>query len=328
MRVVLLVDEELYDARDRHFSTRRPTKCFETEFHVSAALRELKAEVTAVPATKNLVEMISAVQRLRPHVVFNLVEHVGGYRTGDGVIAGILECAGLHYTGASSRALMLSRDKHLSKIIVSAAGVPVPKSFVVRSLPVPANFVKFPAIVKPLNQDASEGIDVRSYVTNSTQLALQVKRLIKTFGQPAICEEFVPGRELYVTASGIRRVTIDSICELIFSEEAPVKFATHRVKFDEQYRAKYKIRYQKSPVLSVLQRKNVQAASRAAYDALGIASYARLEFRLRGDDVFFLEANPNSYLSRFSRSTDFEAIGYKRFIEKIVRMALRRGKQL
>jgi D-alanine-D-alanine ligase-like ATP-grasp enzyme len=224
---------------------------------------------------------------LRPHVVFNLVEHVGGYRTGDGVIAGILECAGLHYTGASARALMLSRDKHLSKIIVSAAGVPVPKSFVVRSLPVPANFVKFPAIVKPLNQDASEGIDARSYVTNSTQLALQVKRLIKTFGQPAICEEFVPGRELYVTASGIRRVTIDSICELIFSEEAPVKFATHRVKFDEQYRAKYKIRYQKSPVLSVLQRKNVQAASRAAYDALGIASYARLEFRLRGDDVFF-----------------------------------------
>jgi D-alanine-D-alanine ligase len=321
----MLVDEGLYDAEDQQFSKRRADTYFEAEFHVSAALRRVKAEVTSVPATENLIETISAVKRLRPHVVFNLVEHIGGRRRGDGVVAAVLETEGFRYTGASAKALMIARDKHLSKIVVAGAGVSVPKSIVVTRLPAPSNIIKFPAIVKPLNEDASDGIGVRSFVTNPAQLALQVKRVIEAFKQPAICEEFVVGRELYVTLSGINRITVDSICELVFPEAAPVQFATHRVKFDVQYRTKYKISYRKSPILSLLQKRNVYAAARAAYRALEIASYAKLEFRLCGDNVFFLEANPNSNLSRFSSSTDFKAIGYEYFIEKIVRMALNRS---
>lgn len=323
MRVVMIVDEELYDSTDPEFSRRQPEKHFETEFHVSAALRELNAKVTSVPATQKLGDLLKAIKRAGPDVVFNLVEHIGGRRTADSTIASILEVEGLPYTGASARTLLLARDKFLSKVVVSHAGVLVPDSFVVkpdvriRTVP-----LKFPAIVKPLYQDASEGISAKSYATNWKQLRTQVERVVEEFQQPAMCEEFVEGREIYVTLSGISRVTIDSICELVFPSDGRVKFATQKVKFDEQYRRRSKVFYTRSTQFTAELKRNILRSARLAYQALDIASYAKLEFRIRGDNVFFLEANPNAHLSRFSSSTDFAKINFTSYIRKILRMAI------
>ena len=114
MRVVLVIDEEMYDPRDPDLSKHKPEKYVDAEFHVSRALRAMGHDVIAVPATNDLAKMIAAVQRARPGVAFNLVEHVGGRRSNDSVVAALLEAVGIPYTGAPPEALMNYRNKHLS----------------------------------------------------------------------------------------------------------------------------------------------------------------------------------------------------------------------
>lgn len=327
MRVLLIVDEAVYDRRDLGFSTRRPAKYFAAEFDVAAALRQLGAEVTSIPATGKLDETVRAIRQAKPDLAFNLVEQIDGHRTADSVIPAILETEGLAFTGASAKTLTIARDKYLSKVIVASFGVSVPKSFVAKPhATIRAEQCRFPVLIKPLCQDGSEGITARSLCANIENLQRQAQRIFDEFGGSAICEEFIDGREIYVTLSGLSRVTIDSVCEMIFPPAGRVKFASQRVKFDDDYRKASGIHFTSPPRLTPRQTIDLHSAARRAYEALDIASYAKLEFRLRGDEFYFYEANPNSNLSRFSNATDFTKIDYPAFIEKIVRMAIKRHK--
>jgi D-alanine-D-alanine ligase len=327
VRVLLIVDETVYDPRDPGFLTRRPPKYLAAEFHVAAALRQLGAKVTSIPATNRVDEAVRAIRQARPDLAFNLVEHIDGHRTSDSVVAAILETVGVAYTGASAKALTIARDKYLSKVIVASSGVPVPVSFVAKPhASIRTERCKFPVLIKPLCQDGSEGITARSLCTNIASLRRQAQRLFDEFGGPGICEEFIEGREIYVTLSGISRTTIDSVCEMIFPQASRVKFASQRVKFDDDYRKMNGIYFASPPRLTSRQLIDLHFVARSAYEALEIASYAKLEFRLRGDTFYFYEANPNSNLSRFSNATDFAKINYPAYIEKIVRMAIKRHK--
>jgi D-alanine-D-alanine ligase-like ATP-grasp enzyme len=65
----------------------------------------------------------------------------------------------------------------------------------------------------------------------------------------------------------------------------------------------------------------VERIAKLAYVALGIESYAKLEFRVRDREVVFIEANPNSNISKKATTTDFGAIGYEKFIKALIKMA-------
>jgi D-alanine-D-alanine ligase-like ATP-grasp enzyme len=119
-------------------------------------------------------------------------------------------------------------------------------------------------------------------------------------------------------------VTVDSICELVFPETSAIKFATQRAKFDKKYRDLTGIYYRTPTELGPRLEKMVKESARTAYRALRINAYAKIEFRVTDDAAVFIEANPNSQMSQTAKSTDFASIGYDKFVEKIVRMALTR----
>jgi D-alanine-D-alanine ligase len=325
LRVVILVDEEMYDASDPDFANHVPQKYYDAEFHVSVALKRMGHRVVAIPATPDLTRLLGAIKAAKPHFVFNLVEHIGGSRPHDFMIPALLEIEGIPCTGAPASALMLCRDKHLSKLVVAKAGVPVPASFVPKSraalrLAAP----RFPIVVKPSDQDGSEGIHEDAYVTNMRELTRQVERASGKFADPVICEEYIDGRELIVTLFGIEKITLGSVRELVFPPRARVKFATERVKFDARYKRRHGIYYRTPTQLLASMKGEVERIARLAYDALGIESYAKLEFRVRNKEVVFIEANPNSNISRRATTTDFGAIGYERFIKQVIAMAFKR----
>lgn len=329
MRIALVVDEEIYDPRDPDLSRHKPEKYVDAEFHVSVALRKMGHDVVVIPATKNLASTINAITAAKPKLAFNLVEHIGGQRSNDSVVAALLEAEHIPYTGASASSLISCRNKHLSKLIVSNAGVAVPKSFVLKGRDAPTSLprIAFPLIVKPLNSDGSEGVEASSYVTNVSELQHQVDRLTKKFKQPAICEEFIEGRELIVTLSGVDTISVDSVRELVFPRHARVRFATERVKFDQTYKNRNGIYYRSPTRLLAFLNGSVERVARKAYRALQIESYAKLEFRIRANEIVFIEANPNSNLSKLAKSTTFRSIGYEKFIRKIIRMAFIRHAQ-
>jgi D-alanine-D-alanine ligase len=150
---------------------------------------------------------------------------------------------------------------------------------------------------------------------------------MRQWRRPVLCEEYVPGREICVTLSGVQTVSVNSICELVFPRGSQVKFATELAKFDRQYRSRAGIFYRTPTRLPEKVESQVINLAKRAYDALGIESYAKIEFRVSDARIVFIEANPNSQLSRFAHSTDFGCIGYEGFIKKIVRMALERHKR-
>jgi D-alanine-D-alanine ligase len=208
---------------------------------------------------------------------------------------------------------------------VAGAGVPAPGGIVIdRNMNWSLNGLKFPLIVKPVHGDGSEGINAKSYVKNPAVLERRVHQLMRRSPQPILCEEYVPGREIILTLSGVKKISIDSICELVFPRKSQIKFATELAKFDQRYRTQAGIFYRTPTRLTEPLRTKVADLAQKAYRALEIRAYAKIEFRVSGDRVMFIEANPNSQLSRSAHSTDFASIGYENFIRKIVRMALER----
>ena len=296
------------------------------EYSVAHALRSLGHEVVGVPATSDIPGTINRITTAKPDFVFNMVEEIGGHRHYDGLLVQILELMRIPFTGASAETLMLARNKHLSKLVVSSAGVAVPAGFIIfKDMKFSVREVSFPAIVKPAFMDGSDGITSKSYVKNAAEL----RRLIAGSRRwlPALCEEYVPGREIIVTMSGTQPVAIDSICEMEFPEDSPVKFATDRAKFDAKYRQRFGIVYKTPTQLPAPMKRRLVNAAKTAYHALRINSYAKLEFRTTAEKDVFIEANPNSQLNRSAKSTDFASIGYEKFIRKIVRGAFSREKR-
>lgn len=325
MRAVVLVDELLFDSSDPDFSKRAPRKPFEGEAFVCDALRRIGHEVVGIPATPDIAGTINSIKAARPDFVFNLVEDIGGDRRHDNLLIQILEVLKIPYTGATPETLTLTRNKHVSKLVVAETGVEVPRGVIIykdtaRNL----RHVPLPAIVKPLALDGSDGVTSRSYVNSIDVLHRRVSELLRTSRGALLCEEYVPGREIIVTLSGTKEVTVDSICELVFPETSRIQFATQRAKFDAKYRQSVGIYYRTPTQLDPQTEERVTTAARTAYRALRINSYAKVELRVSDDRTVFIEANANSQISRTARSTDFASIGYEKFIEKIVAMAMER----
>jgi D-alanine-D-alanine ligase len=320
LRAVLLVDQPLFDPGDPNFSRRRWPRYAAAEYSVSHALRSLGHEVIGVATTTDVAGTINSITAARPHFVFNMVEEIGGRREYDGLIVQALEVLRIPFTGASFETLVLARNKHLSKLVVADAGVPVPKGTIItRDMKFSEEELIFPAILKPAYMDGSDGITTKSYVRNAAALRRRLSEFRRWL--PLVCEEYIRGREIILTLSGTKTVTVDSICEMFFPDRSPVKFATDRAKFDAAYRKRFGIVYKTPTRLPPEMESKVVSAARKAYAALRINSYAKIEFRVDGERAVFIEANPNSQLSRDAKSTDFGSIGYEKFIRKVVRMA-------
>ncbi len=313
--VVLLVDEETGEyGRDGRFIPEDD----DVEEKVLRALRRRYRRVEVVPFTRDREATASWLHRLNPRVVFNLTEWLDGDRRQDAAIAKFLDRLKLRYTGPGPEGLRRARDKALSKRLVAGCGVPVPKAGGAGGL----------AIVKPRYGDASEGISNRSLV-RGTEARARAKALRKRLGQPVLCEEYIPGRDLYVglLGNGPRMMPPVELVTRSRRRDAP-RFATYRVKNDPRYRAKWGMHYRLARLDAPTLRR-LEQASRRVFHALKLRDYARLDFRLAEDGRFyFIEANPNPDLDPYAlnRAGCFAGVPYDRLLSSIVEAARKRRK--
>jgi D-alanine-D-alanine ligase len=311
---VLLVDEETGQyGRDGRFVPEND----DVEEKVLRALRRSYRRVEVVPYTRDREATARWLRRLDPRIVFNLTEWLEGDRRHDAAIAGFLDRLALRYTGSGPEGLRLARDKALAKRLAARAGVPVP------SRAVPGR----PVIVKPRFGDASEGISRNALVRGASALRARVAALRRR-GQPALCEAYVPGRDLYVGLLGNGPRVLPPV-ELVVRSRDPAapRFATFRMKNDPRYRAKWKAHYRHANLDGAIRRR-LEDASRRIFRALKLRDYARLDFRLAADGRFyFIEANPNPDLDPFAlnRVGCFAGVSYDRLLRAIVEAARRRA---
>ncbi|APG26862.1 D-alanine--D-alanine ligase [Syntrophotalea acetylenivorans] len=143
----------------------------------------------------------ASFQALRPDLVFNMAEGLLG-ASREAQIPALLDMLGLPYTGSDPLTLGNCLDKRRTKEILSYHRVPTPRFALVESLvDVPAR-LRYPLIVKPILEGSSKGVTDRALVTNRKELLRQVEWSLKTYRQPVLIEEFLPGREFTVALLG------------------------------------------------------------------------------------------------------------------------------
>jgi D-alanine-D-alanine ligase len=93
---------------------------------VVEALARLGHEPTTVSCTLNLAALHEELLRLRPDVVFNLVESLAGADSLGYLPSAVLDVLGLPYTGSRTEALFLTTHKLLAKQQLRQVGLPTP----------------------------------------------------------------------------------------------------------------------------------------------------------------------------------------------------------
>lgn len=302
------------------------------EYQVAQALQKNGHEVVLIGVNNDLQEMKAQLAACKPDVVVNATEAFLGNSKLDYLIPGLLEAEGYRYTGAPPLALIVTRNKAMSKKVLAFHGVQVPsfKSYRVGE-EVGDVELRFPLIVKPLNADASEGIAQASIVRDPAMLAERVAFVHERFAQPAIAEEYIEGRELYATVIGNGdAIQILPLVEMVFDrgDRPEDRIATQSAKWDHGYRKRRGIRNVFARRISNASRERLEAVCRTAYRALWLRDYARLDVRLAPDgEIWFIEANANPFISYGHDSAEAAhkaGLPYNAFIQRIIDEALAR----
>jgi D-alanine-D-alanine ligase len=323
--VAMLVDEE---TGERNMSGRFVPDRGSMEERMLESLRARYRGVAVVPFGPDIVATLTELRGLKPRIVFNVTEWVASDRKLDHAISGLLEMMKLRYTGTGPVGMQLCRDKALSKYIAGAAGVEVPGCFTLeRGARIENPGLPFPLIVKPQFGDASDEISKASLVRTPQALRKQVRALRSRLAEPVVCEEFIPGRDIYVGIIGNEPRVLAPTEMVIGSKKASApQFATYRLKNDGSYRTKWRVRYRLAALPRPVRRKIVEF-SKKAFRALKLRDYARLDYRLTEDGrLVFIEANPNPDLTphTLGRNLCFVGIEYHNLIPRIVETARKR----
>ena len=304
----------------------------EAEFDVARALLSKGHEVRLLGFRDNLDQLLAGLRAEPVDVVFNLVERFRGQSGLDYTVAALLEMLGLPYTGASSEGLMLARDKALTKKVFAYQGIRIPHFMVCRQktpMQRPSD-LRFPLIVKPLDEDASVGIAQASVVRDDDALKERVNFIHERFKTAAIVEEFIAGRELYVGVIGNDPPRALPPIEMVFAQESSEesRIATFKAKWSHKYRKDRGIENCIATNLSKEQRDRLAEVAVRTYQAAGLRDYGRIDVRLAHDqEIYVVEANPNPYLADgedLAWAAEEGGDLYPQLIQKVAEMAAAR----
>jgi D-alanine-D-alanine ligase len=299
---------------------------------VKRALENAGHETRIITIRDDVAAMVQELSGPRPDLVFNLVESFGNDIIGGLIgVTGVLDLLQLPHTGGGPGELYLQEDKTIAKKLLAYEQVQYP-SFA--SFTPDADFetggkLRMPLFVKPSRMDASQGIDQHSLVRNTQELMERVLHIHREFGDAALAEEFIEGRELYVGVLGNSEPVAFPPIEMDFSGLPPEQphILDSQAKWDEsspQYQGTT-ARMARLPD-ELLAR--VQRVAVSAYRALRVRDYGRIDLRVtEAGEIYVIEVNANCYLeeaSEFARAAAAAGTTYVELVNQIVNLAAQR----
>lgn len=277
------------------------------------SLKATKKEI--VPYGSNDLQTVDLILQKKVDVVF-ITMH-GPYGE-DGTVQGMLELAGLRYTGPGVLASAIGMDKIMFRKVMRSEKIPTPKFGVFRKGDKIDEVVKIvgrpPYFVKPHNQGSSVGASIaktKKELKRSLSLAFK-------YNDTAIIDEYLKGLEV--------------TCAVIGNEE-PIAFPVieiHPLKgefFD--YESKYSENGSEEIVPARISKsltKKVQGLAKKVYKAIGARGFSRIDFILKNNkEPVVLEINtipgltPMSLLPKAAKAVGYS---YSKFLEKVINLAI------
>ncbi len=135
-------------------------------------------------------------------MVFNIAEGLGG-RCREAFVPALLDMYDIPYTFSDALVCALTLDKAMAKRVVAQQGLATPAFDVIETLAdLNGMVLRYPLFAKPLAEGTGKGVDQNSKIDNPEQLRTVCADLLETYRQPALVEEFLPGREFTVGILG------------------------------------------------------------------------------------------------------------------------------
>jgi D-alanine-D-alanine ligase len=290
----------------------------ETVDAINDALEKMGFMTEPIGNCFQLIEALSAGKRW--DLVFNIAE--GLYGDGrESVVPAILDQYKIPYVFSGPVIMGISLNKHLTRLIVSAAGVPVSPGMIISDVSeIEKCNLQYPLFIKPVSEGTGKGITEKSLVNSKDDLRNMVEYLITRFNQPALIEEYLPGREFTVgvVGTGDDAVAIGGM-EIECKDNLP-----YSVEFKENYQI-----YCKYLPLPQEFTEECKTVAINVWKALGGVDAGRVDIKAdRNGRICFMEVNPlaglhpiHSDLPILSRLT---GIDYQTLMEMILKSAIKR----
>ena len=313
---------------DPSWTSSEKEEVISTTTELGRAMSEVGHPTTLAPVTSS--DLPLAIRSCDPasHLVFNWCESMPGIPHSESLVARNLELLGLTFTGAGSGALELAKDKHRVKAILNQGNIPTPQ-WRLYHRPVADGWDRFPAIVKLVHEHCSEGITPDSVVMTEAELEKRVSYVLDVYGQPALVEDFIDGREFHVSLWGNGHIELLPVAEMDFSlfSEVRDRLCTYDSKCVPGSVHYEGIKTLLPAPLSEDELQDLERVCRAAYSALGCRDYGRIDLRLRDGIFHVLDVNPNADISpdaSLACAAELSGYSYGETGSRIVRLALRR----
>jgi D-alanine-D-alanine ligase len=282
----------------------------------AAALVRLGYDVVSADFDEDFADR---VRRERPDVVFNALHGTGGE---DGTAQGVLEWLGVPYTGSDVRACAVSMDKHLTKKLAAAEGLPTAPWELLRvdasdappAKSPPPGELGLPLVIKPRAEGSSVGVRI---VRTGEEWA-RAMRDVAGAGDMVI-EQYVSGREFS--------------CGVLFDRALPVVEIMPLKDGFYSYDAKYAeggSRHETPARIDAELSSRIQTFALGMHRLIGLRDYSRTDVIAREDGrLFILEINALTGLtptSIFPEECAAVGISYDELVDQLTTAALRRGK--
>jgi D-alanine-D-alanine ligase len=226
-------------------------------------------------------------------LVFNIAEGHGNYHSREAQVPAILEMLDIPYTGSDPLCLATCLDKPLAKKLVALERIPTPEWFLIESKDELKDIYwqgyRFPLIIKPAHEGSSKGIRLGSVVENSKQAQAEVIRILDSYCQPVMVEEFIVGDEVTVGITGNSPAQILGLMHILPKNKNGHFVYSLEVKRDYKNRVRYECPAQLGPEVT----EKISSLSLKVFKILGCRDFARIDFRISPDGrPYFIEINP------------------------------------
>ena len=273
--------------------------------------KELSKNDYSIKIAEPDFKLLDVIKNFKPNIIFNALHGQFGE---DGYIQTILETTGVPYTHSGVVASAIAMDKELSKKIFIQNKILTPKYILYKFnksktelIKLIQSKLKFPVVVKPLN----EGSSVNVFICSKFNIFKNIK-LLENY-KKIIIEEFIPGREIQAAIIGKKKL-------------GAIELKPKRKFYD--YKAKYNSNAKTKHIIPVnLPKKNynkIMSLALKAHKLIGCQGVTRSDFKFYNGKFYLLEINTQPGMTKLSLVPEIAAyygINFIKLIELILKDA-------
>ncbi len=275
----------------------------ENSEEIGAALKANGYSVKIIPFSLDLVSIRAQIEKIKPDVVFNLVDSIEGKGNLIAIAPLLCEHMGIPFTGAGSMATTLSCDKLITKSVLKAAELPTAGFETEAHILEKRTELTAPYLLKSVSEHASFGMFADNVVQTRKELQARFTEKKAKFGGEWFAEVLLEGREFNIsiiaTPEGTR---VLPHAEILFTGDFP-KDKPRIVDYTAKWHydspecigtvRHFAFQPEDAPLL-----KKLSALTEKCWHTFGLSGYARVDFRTDlKHQPYILEVNCNPFLT-------------------------------